>query len=952
MFEEHNKMNRIFGSSFENQLPLLSRMSVNTVSKLCLFYLVLFNFRFFLTCHGVEAANSDTGVTNVGAIIDENSHIGKQEITAMNIAVQSFNSNSRNHKLSLHIRDHGRDPFQAATAAEELIKEEKVKAIVGMETWEEAAAVADIGSRAQVPVVSFATPAIAPSSMSLRWPFLIRMANNDSEQIKCIVALSQSYNWRKVVAIYEDNTYGGDSGKLALLSEGLQSISSEIEHRLVLPPISTISDPKEIVREELEKVHDIQSRVFIVLQSSLPMTIHLFREANKMGFLRRDSVWIVTDTIANYLDSLNTSAISSMEGTLGIKNYYSETGSSYQEFSSQFQRNFMTEYPEEDFFKPGILALRAYDSIRLITQEIDRLTSNSSSPNTLVGNMLSSNFSGLSGRIHFQEGELLNTNILRIVNVVGRSYKELHFFLPTHGFSRTLNVSDKNNSEVGDQTEGLANDVIWPGSRKQVPKGWAMPTPEKPMRIGVPVKTFFQKFVVESSDNSNKNMNYSGFCIDLFLKVLEKLEYDLPYEIVPHDGIYDELIMGVYSKTYDAAVGDLTILEERTQYVEFTQPYTESGLSMIVPAKSKNSMWMFLRPFTFEMWVATIATFIYTMFIVWIMEHQSNPDFRGPWKNQISNTLWFTFSSVFYAHKEKIYGNLSRVVVILWLFVVFILTASYTASLSSLLTVQRLEPTVTDTEFLKRNNLTVGCVNDSFVKSYLTTVFDITNINAFDNIETNYVQELESKNIAALFLEVPYEKVFFKKYCKGYTTTETYRFGGFGFAFQRGSPIALDFSRAILELSEHGEIKPIEDDWFAPSPDCSANESNIKTENLTLHSFWGLYLVYGIVSLICFLLFIIRLWNNYRAYHQEKYQGNMTSSDNRFLNMAVSLARFFDNGKQSESTPRRSSVLDEAQDSRWEYGSPSDNTSEKLHVSIPLSSIHPLNKTLSHRYTC
>ncbi|KAJ0081248.1 hypothetical protein Patl1_10590 [Pistacia atlantica] len=435
MFEEHNKMKRIFGSSFENQLPLLSRMSVNTVSKLCLFYLVLFNFRFFLTCHGVEAANSDTGVTNVGAIIDENSHIGKQEITAMNIAVQSFNSNSRNHKLSLHIRDHGRDPFQAATAAEELIKEEKVKAIVGMETWEEAAAVADIGSQGSSPCCFICNT--------------------------CHSTIFNSYNWRKVVAIYEDNTYGGDSGKLALLSEGLQSISSEIEHRLVLPPISTISDPKEIVREELEKVHDIQSRVFIVLQSSLPMTIHLFREANKMGFLRRDSVWIVTDTIANYLDSLNTSAISSMEGTLGIKNYYSETGSSYQEFSSQFQRNFMTEYPEEDFFKPGILALRAYDSIRLITQEIDRLTSNSSSPNTLVGNMLSSNFSGLSGRIHFQEGELLNTNILRIVNVVGRSYKELHFWLPTHGFSRTLNVSDKNNSEVGDQTEGLANDVIW-----------------------------------------------------------------------------------------------------------------------------------------------------------------------------------------------------------------------------------------------------------------------------------------------------------------------------------------------------------------------------------------------------------------------------------------------------------------------------------------------------------
>lgn len=105
-------------------------------------------------------------------------------------------------------------------------------------------------------------------------------------------------------------------------------------------------------------------------------------------------------------------------------------------------------------------------------------------------------------------------------------------------------------------------------------------------------------------------------------------------------------------KTYDAAVGDVTILEERTQYVEFTQPYTQSGLSMIVPAKSENSMWVFLKPFTFEMWVATAATFIYTMFIVWIMEHRSNSAFRGHWKDQISTTLWFTFSSVFYAYSK------------------------------------------------------------------------------------------------------------------------------------------------------------------------------------------------------------------------------------------------------------------------------------------------------------
>ena len=107
-------------------------------------------------------------------------------------------------------------------------------------------------------------------------------------------------------------------------------------------------------------------------------------------------------------------------------------------------------------------------------------------------------------------------------------------------------------------------------------------------------------------------------------------------------------------KTYDAAVGDITILAKRTDYVEFTQPYAESGLFMIVPAKSEGSAWMFLKPFTTEMWLVTGAILIYTMLIVWFLEHQSNPEFRGSWNNQIGTALWFTFSTLFFAHSKSL----------------------------------------------------------------------------------------------------------------------------------------------------------------------------------------------------------------------------------------------------------------------------------------------------------
>ena len=125
-------------------------------------------------------------------------------------------------------------------------------------------------------------------------------------------------------------------------------------------------------------------------------------------------------------------------------------------------------------------------------------------------------------------------------------------------------------------------------------------------------------------------------------------------------------------------------------------------------------------------------------------------------------------------------------VIAVWLFLVFVLTASYTASLSSMLTIQRMEPSVTSMELLKRNNLTVGYDKGTFVGNYLEEVlnFNSTNIKEIDS-EEKYIKEFESKGISAAFLEAPYAKVFLHRYCKGYIAdtshTATYRFGGFGF---------------------------------------------------------------------------------------------------------------------------------------------------------------------------
>jgi ionotropic glutamate receptor len=90
-------------------------------------------------------------------------------------------------------------------------------------------------------------------------------------------------------------------------------------------------------------------------------------------------------------------------------------------------------------------------------------------------------------------------------------------------------------------------------------------------------------------------------------------------------------------------VGDITIFANRSKYVDFTQPFTESGLVMVVPIKADeaNNAWAFMLPFTLGMWCTTGAFFIFTGFVIWLFEHRVNPEFRGKPRDQVVTLLWY-----------------------------------------------------------------------------------------------------------------------------------------------------------------------------------------------------------------------------------------------------------------------------------------------------------------------
>ncbi|KAM1969544.1 hypothetical protein ACFX16_016750 [Malus domestica] len=736
-----------------------------------------------------------------------------------------------------------------------------------------------LGEKAQVPIISYS--ATSPSLTSIRSSYFIRASQNDSSQVKAISAIIHTFGWGEVVPIYVDNEFG--EGIIPYLSDALQEVDARIAYRSVIPPAAT--DDQIVV--ELEKLMAMQTRVFVV--HMLPsLGLRIFDKAKEIGMMEAGYAWIMTDGMTNEFSAINSSGRENMQGVLGIKTYYPNS-KALEYFRVRWKRKFQQDNPTVQDAKLDVFGLWAYDAARALVMAAEKVgaknfsfektnTSGKSSTTNrerfgvsqngpqLIQELSGTKFKGLSGDFNLSNGQL-QSSTFEIVNVIGSGEKLIGFWTPKNGLVRKLNLTSTSKYSISNASLGS---IIWPGDTTSAPKGWQIPTLGKKLQILVPVKQGFLEFVNVTHDPiTNTTKVNGGYCIDVFEDVIKALPYAVSYELIPYAmpngssaGSYNDLVNKVYLKNYDAVVGDITIRANRSLYVDFTLPYTESGVSMIVPIKNNKSKnaWVFLKPLTWDLWVTSGCFFIFIGFVVWVLEHRINEAFRGPPHHQIGTSFWFSFSTMVFSPRERIVSNLARFVVIIWCFLVLILTQSYTASLTSLLTVQHLQPTVTDVNLLLKNGDNVAYQSDSFVLGILKQLgFPDEKIKTFHSPEElNELFQNGSKKdgISAAFDENPYMKLFLAKYCSKYTMVEpTFKADGFGFVFPKGSPLARDVSRAILNVNEGDRMKKIEKKWFNKESSCSDPNSLVHFNGLSLESFRGLFLIAGLASTLALLIY-------------------------------------------------------------------------------------------------
>ena len=134
---------------------------------------------------------------------------------------------------------------------------------------------------------------------------------------------------------------------------------------------------------------------------------------------------------------------------------------------------------------------------------------------------------------------------------------------------------------------------------------------------------------------------------------------------------------------------------------------------------------------------------------------------------------------------ENTVSTLGRFVLIIWLFVVLIINSSYTASLTSILTVQQLYTGIQGLDSLLSSNDRIGYQVGSFARSYMMEELGVPASRLRELAIDDYADSLQrgpsNGGVAAIVDELPYVELFLSTNCQFRTVGQEFTKSGWGF---------------------------------------------------------------------------------------------------------------------------------------------------------------------------
>lgn len=311
---------------------------------------------------------------------------------------------------------------------------------------------------------------------------------------------------------------------------------------------------------------------------------------------------------------------------------------------------------------------------------------------------------------------------------------------------------------------------------------------------------------------------YSGMAIDLWNKTATDLKLTSDFHEFRN---YTDLTRAVTSGAVDAAVTNLSITAERAAAMDFTHPWFDAGLRVMVERDDGTSFGEVIEKLndaghlqTYA-WIATTilaATLLMTLF-----DRTFDSEFPKKWREGLAESFYHVMSIATSGKsgRKNLFGWAGRIWQGLWMVCGVAVIAYITSSITSVMTAAAITNQINSVADLQGK--TVGVQSGSIAEEFMASSFG--NTMPFDHL-SDAVAALANGEIVAIVGDAPVLEYY--AYSRPEVAVKvignTFRPDKYGFAFNVGSNLRKPVSLAIIASHEDGSTEKLRSNYFGMVP--------------------------------------------------------------------------------------------------------------------------------------
>ncbi|XP_012892000.1 PREDICTED: glutamate receptor ionotropic, NMDA 2C [Dipodomys ordii] len=423
-----------------------------------------------------------------------------------------------------------------------------------------------------------------------------------------------------------------------------------------------------------------------------------------------------------------------------------------------------------------------------------------------------------------------------------------------------------------------------------------------------------------------------GFCIDILKKLAKVVKFSYDLYLVTNGkhgkrvrGVWNGMIGEVYYKRADMAIGSLTINEERSEIVDFSVPFVETGISVMV-ARSNGTVSpsAFLEPYSPAVWVMMFVMCLTVVAItVFMFEYFSPVSYNqnltkgkkpgGP-SFTIGKSVWLLWALVFNNSVpiENPRGTTSKIMVLVWAFFAVIFLASYTANLAAFMIQEQYIDTVSglsDKKFQRPQDqyppFRFGTVPNGSTERNIRSNYRDMHVHMVKFNQRSVEDALTSLKMGKLDAFI-YDAAVLNymagkdEGCKLVTigSGKVFATTGYGIAMQKDSHWKRAIDLALLQFLGDGETQKLETVWL--SGICHNEKNEVMSSKLDIDNMAGVFYMLLVAMGLALLVFA---WEHL-VYWKLRHSVPSTSQLDFLLAFSRGIYSCF-NGVQSLASPAR-----------------------------------------------